>query len=213
MSQAQSYVISYLGLRKAIGTIGVLFPFILIFGNMIATQQFSVEESISDYYHTGMRDIFVACLCAMGVFLFSYRGHERKDDIAGDLAAIFAIGVALVPVTPRGSVDSFDIILGYLHVLLALSYFIILIYFCLVLFKKSAPNVTPTPQKLLRNRVYTLCGYAIIVSIVLMAIAFVLVRTQPALREIKPILWLEVVAICAFGISWFVKGEGMIKDL
>ena len=39
-------------------------------------------ESISSYYHSVMRDIFVGSLCAVGTFLISYRGYDKRDNRA-----------------------------------------------------------------------------------------------------------------------------------
>src|SRR5712671_5197551 len=91
-----SLVISYLALRKAVGIIGIALPFVLAFGKILLDGP-GIQSSVSAYYYTGMRDVFVGSLCAIAVFLMSYRGYERKDDIAGDLACVFALGVALLP--------------------------------------------------------------------------------------------------------------------
>ena len=94
-----SLVLSYLGLRKAIGIIGISLPFVLAIGKIIFDDP-GIQPSISDYYYTIMGDVFVGSLCAMGVFLLSYRGYDKQDNIAGNLACVFAIGVALFPTTP-----------------------------------------------------------------------------------------------------------------
>ena len=69
-------VLSYLRVRQALGILGMVFPVLLIAGGLIA--QHGVAPSVSDYYHTTMRDIFVGCLFAIGVFLISYKGYRRK---------------------------------------------------------------------------------------------------------------------------------------
>lgn len=51
--------------------------------------------------YTGMRDVFVGALCAIAVFLRSYRGYDRRDHIAGNLACVFAAGDDRVPVAHR----------------------------------------------------------------------------------------------------------------
>ncbi len=70
-------VISYLGLRKAIGILGVALPFVLPFGQIFlhalgiqsSLHTPVIENSVSYYYHTDMRNIFVGSMCAIGVFL------------------------------------------------------------------------------------------------------------------------------------------------
>ena len=56
---------SYLALRKAVGWIGILLPFILMFGVFLIFKGEIIQESISHYYHTGMGDVFVGALCAV----------------------------------------------------------------------------------------------------------------------------------------------------
>src|SRR5262245_5003850 len=92
-------VLSYLSLRKAIGLLGACLPFVLAIGLFVLDGK-GLQGSISGYYHTEMRDVFVGILCAIGVFLLSYRGYESEDRIAGNLACAFAIGTALFPTTP-----------------------------------------------------------------------------------------------------------------
>ena len=67
-----SLVLSYLGLRKAVGIIGTALPFVLAFGKILLEGP-GIQNSISSYYHTGMRDVFVGSLCAIAGFLMSRR--------------------------------------------------------------------------------------------------------------------------------------------
>ena len=98
-------VLAYLTLRRVVGALGVLLPPILFFGALILSST-GLQESISHYYGTVMRGVFVGVLFAIGVFLYSYIGYEPSDDkkrfepsdnIAGNLACFFALGVALFP--------------------------------------------------------------------------------------------------------------------
>ena len=100
-SQNMSLVFSYLELRKAIGILGMVLPFVVSLGAWLFFQE-GIQRSISAYYHTGMRDVFVGTLFAIGFFLLSYKGYERSDAIAGDLGCLFAVGVALFPTAPEG---------------------------------------------------------------------------------------------------------------
>ena len=64
---------SYIALRQAVGWIGALLPFVMMFGVVLIFDGQFTERSISYYYHTGMRDVFVGALCAIGLFLFFLR--------------------------------------------------------------------------------------------------------------------------------------------
>ncbi len=207
-----SLVFSYLALRKAIGILGIAFPFVLSLGALILFQT-GIQSSISSYYHTGMRDVFVGTLCVIGFFLLSYKGYERSDDIAGDLACVFAVGVALFPIAPDGAAASGAYLIGYVHLACAALFFLTLIYFSLFLFTKTAPHTLPSRRKLQRNTIYKGCGYTMASCILLIAIYSFLPGTMASLLEAyKPVYWLEALAVLAFGISWFTKGQAILKD-
>lgn len=202
-------VISYLTLRKVIGILGVLFPFVLALGAAIVFHD-GLARSLSHYYYSGMRDVFVGTLCAIGLFLLSYKGYTREDDRAGDLGCVFAVGVALFPThaTPEDHG-----IVGYIHLIFATLFFLTLIYFSLVLFTKTSPIVAMTVQKNLRNKIYKACGYTMAICIILIAIyKFLPSAAASRLESLKPVLLLEAIAILAFGISWLVKGGSLLAD-
>ena len=51
------------------------------------------------------------------------------------------------------------------------------------------------------------------ICILLIAIYSFLPGTMASLLEAyKPVYWLEALAVFAFGISWFTKGEAILKD-
>jgi hypothetical protein len=54
-------VIPYLTLRRTVGILGIALPFVLILGGWIVFKT-SLQGSLSAYYHTGMRDVFVGIL-------------------------------------------------------------------------------------------------------------------------------------------------------
>ena len=204
-------VVSYLMLRKAVGCLGMVLPFVLAIGGGLIFKS-GIQETVSDYYHTGMGDVFVGTLCAMGVFLFSYKGYGKKDNLAGNIAAVCVIGTALFPTTPVDA-TALSSFVGKLHVVFATLYFATLAYFSLFLFTKSDPAKPPTPRKMQRNRVYRICGYLIVWALIAIALLAVLPDDwTAALEGLNPIFWLESVAVIAFGVSWFVKGEGILED-
>jgi hypothetical protein len=203
------FVISYLTLRKAVGIIGIALPFVLVFGKILVFDSPGIETSISAYYYTGMRNVLVGSLCAIAVFMISYHGPERADDLSGDLACLFALGVALFPVAPEANATPQQDVIGGVHYFFAACLFLTLAYFCLVLFRKKAPQ--PTLQKLQRNKVYAVCGGIILACIVLIIAAGLLPVDSPV-RRLSPKFWLESIAVVAFGVSWLTKGEAILKD-
>jgi hypothetical protein len=203
-------VLSYLGLRKAVGIIGFALPFVLAFGKILL-QGPGRQSSISGYYYTDMRDVFVGSLCAIGIFLMSCRGYDSRDEIAGRLACLFAIGVALFPTTPYMSATPRDRIIGVVHLSFAALLFLTLAYFSLALFTKTVPDKAPTRRKLQRNIVYRVCGYTILASVLSVAVVE-LTPVKALVERLTPVFWLESLAIVAFGVSWLTKGETILKD-
>lgn len=209
-------VVHYLTLRKTVGLIGIAFPILLVLGSVIAGDCNEIQSSISEYYHTTMRDIFVGTLCIVAFFLFAYKGYEKKDRVAGYLGCFFALGIAFFPTGPQLPPTSCAIapvtlnpLISVLHYLFAISFFFTLSYYCLCLFPKSNGNLTP--EKKQRNKLYRICGYIMLVCNTLLIIYFLFFQGS-FLSWYKPIFFLEGIALWAFGLSWLVKGETLLKD-
>jgi hypothetical protein len=196
-------VISYLTLRRAIGIMGILFPVLLATLCLWLGECTALEDSISDYYATDVRDVFVGVLFAIAWFLFSYKGYSKTDDVVGNLACVFALGVALFPT------NSDSAAIRILHIVCATALFLALAWFSLVLFRKKGE--APTDQKLRRNHVYAICGAVMLGCIALIAI-YTGFLSHTAVAKLKPVFWLETLALWAFGFSWLTKGEVLWRD-
>ena len=202
-------------------------PFALALGGMLL-YQLETQDSISGYYHTGMRDVLVGTLCAIGVFLWGYKGFDWRDNRASDIAGFSAIGVALFPTSPPNP-SSIEKFIGGIHLVFAASFFITLALISLFLYtivsakvngcssdvigpiQLSDPNKPSTPRKLQRNVIYRISGCVILLAIGLIALIGVLPEFLTSwLETLDPVFWLESIAIFAFGVSWFVKGEGIL---
>ena len=193
-------IVSYLTLRKVVGALGMALPVVVaVWGLALGSP---LLPSISDYYTLETRDAFVGILFTVAWFMFTYHGPDRKDNIAGNGACLFALGVALFP-------DSGTKLDQAVHYGSAAALFLVLAYFSLCLFTLSGPE--PTAAKRRRNRVYRVCGVAMLVSIALIGVYKLLLAGGP-LDRFKPVFWLEAAALWAFGISWAVKGEAILRD-
>jgi hypothetical protein len=192
---------SYLALRKSIGWIGILLPLVLTTGAYILFEDPVIQASISHYYHTEMGDVFVGALCAVALFLFFYVGHDLYDNTVATIAGTFALGVAWFPVTNHGEATGS----GIIHLISAASLFLILAYFSYFIFTKGSDN--PTPEKLIRNKIYRRCGIIIAACIV-----GILVYKIASDAESSFVFWAETVALVTFGFSWLTKGEAIYAD-
>lgn len=215
-----SLVISYLTLRRTLGVLGISLPFILAVGGLIVFG-IGLQTSISDYYHTGMGDVFVGIIVAIGLFLASYTGYPKtghndppiSDNAAGNIASVCAVGLALFPTTPDIAATAQDKTIGLIHLIFSAIFFLALAYFSYFLFTRTDPTRKPTDRKLRRNRVYRVCGVVILAALVLIVVEWVLPEaTRQALSPYKPVFWLESLAVVAFGASWLVKGKTLWRD-
>jgi hypothetical protein len=211
-------LISYLTLRKAIGILGIGFPVVLVVGSVTCGHCLEIQSSISAYYHTNMRNIFVGILCAIAFFLFAYKGYENADAVAGNLGCIFALGVVFFPTSITDPLTSclpvtIDTgILSNIHFASATGLFLILSYFSIFLFTRKGNN--PTKMKLKRNKLYHICGYIMLGCIALIAV-YSICRSRDGctgLLKYKPTFFLESIALWAFGISWLTKGKAILTD-
>jgi hypothetical protein len=206
---ADARLISYLTLRKFIGLIGILLPFALVIINMLLVRKAVMQGSMSGYYYTDVRGVLVGSLCAIGVFLFAYRGYGGWDDALTDAAGLFAIGVALFPTAPvNPSARARDI--GYVHLTCAGLLFAVLAVIALWQFTKTEPGTERTAQKKSRDLVYRICGIVIAVCLVLVPIESLVIGAP--IQRFRPLFWLEAVAVVAFGVAWLVKGQAVLKD-
>jgi hypothetical protein len=71
------YRLSNLLTRAVVGAIGFVLPFIfIIWESFVLKGGVQVRGSLSAYYHTSARDIFVAALCVVGFFLATYMSGQ-----------------------------------------------------------------------------------------------------------------------------------------
>lgn len=225
-------VISYYRVRQTLGYLGFVLPVLLILGGLLSLG--AVEPSISDYYHTILRDVFVGVICAIGVFLIAYPGHQAEtgqllsDDRMTSLAGVAALGVAFFPNEQRlqganlggaslqsGSLQSaslespLQLLLGHQaaaigHYLSALIFLTLLGVMCLRRFAKSA--------KPGRRRIYQTCGWTILVMTFCVLVASWFKVRGPAgpqgfVNGYLLVLWFEAIAVWAFSVAWLTKGR------
>ncbi|HMP99575.1 MAG TPA: hypothetical protein PKC24_07310, partial [Cyclobacteriaceae bacterium] len=159
-------LISFNATRKAVGWLGILLPLALLTGSFLFGDCCKLQPSISHYYYTNMREVFVGVLCAVSLFLFTYKGHNAWDSISANLAGLFALGVAIFPTDIADYACQEDVQAVFaiaanntLHYISAASLFITLACISLFLFTKSnKPKSEWSKQKIRRNLVYKLCG-------------------------------------------------------
>ncbi len=211
-------IISYLTIRKVVGFIGIGIPVVLPLGNLVKDGCHTILSSISAYYHTGVHDLFVGLLFAIALFLFAYRGYDKKDVVAGNLGALLAVCIAFFPTSIEQTVSGCipekinTGISNTMHFIAAGGFFLVLAYFSLILFTRD--DGRPTEMKLKRNVVYRACGIIMLSCILIIGGKSILDHFRPEnlLQRLHGTFWLESLALWAFGISWITKGKTLLTD-
>ena len=196
-----SELVSYATLRRVVGLLGVALPVVVAIVGFVVMGWWRFEPTISDYYAIdSARNAFVGILFTIAWFLFTYRGFDWRDRTTGVVACVFALCVALVPCTVPA--------VAIYHYLAAAGLFIALAIFAL-LFRQSRGLMTPEKQT--RNGIYLACAIVMIVCIA--AIGLFKASLDGTLWIGIPAVYaLETLALWAFGVSWFIKGETLFKD-
>jgi hypothetical protein len=223
-------VISYLCLRQIVGWIGTLLPIVLLVGLAISSTQ-SRPDSMSGYYYTDMRNVFVGALCALGAFLGAYDGYDRVDRWITDLAGLGAIGVAFCPTKPAvANLSTGQQAVGDVHVFFAVTTFTLLGLMALRFAKggKTPPgqdwmgrirnglgfgaNPDDEPERYKgENLIYRASGITILSCVMLAVLSNLL---PASVNAHWPLLFVfEAVAVFSFGVSWFVKGRTMGRQV
>lgn len=196
---------SQLDLRKSIGVMGMLLAFVVVIGGFLSG---GLLNSISNYYYSNMQDVFVGVLMITGAFLLTYRGYDIVDRVFAIIAGIAAIAVVVFPmgigIDGVGTLMLSGGLSNALHFISAGTMFLSLAYISYFQFTKSGGELTTS--KIKRNRVYRTSGIIIFSSFVVVALTAI-ISTGPL------VLILEAVMLIAFGASWLVKGEAILKDV
>lgn len=205
-----SYVRSYIFTRYAIGALGVALPPALVFLEpLLFNGQPFLRGSLSAYYYSGMRELFVGALWAIGVFLFVYKLPDFTwESLLSTLAGAAAVVVALFPTGRPGSgvdLTPLQLRLGEsvvegVHYGAAVA-FIGLLAPITYLFgreegRTDRPNRPPRPAW---KTFHWLCAGLILVGAGLAIFAGITGGPD------KGLLFAEWLAIWAFGASWLMR--------
>lgn len=192
-TRKEQQLVSYLYLRMLIGACGIaLVASCLVYAFILGH---GMQDSVSDFYYTGVRDIFVGVLFVLGFFLLSYKGYDRIDSRFANAGFFFALGVALFPC--KGPMAS-------IHFISAVLLFSVFIFFSLKLFPLGA-----TAKKNLHDvniKIYKTAGLIMIGCLLSISITYL-----PPLQEFRLVynttFWLEAIALICFAVSWLTKGK------
>lgn len=234
----------YMVLRNAIGLIAVALPFAVYLGNWIIFSHHRVAclppvgnqlpDSLSGYYYSHMRNVFVGAMCAAGVFLIFYRGDDRLERVVTNIAGVFAVGIAMFPTSPPhvspgcGPVPAMVPqpaphagIIAWVHtgclVGLMASIAFMAVRFAREHTEEQKSKMVAEDQEVERDtrlkgrnkKLYYGC-------IAAMLAAFIFAGVQQLFKghlkaQAPWLFYAEMVAFLAFGVAWFVKGRAIVQ--
>lgn len=223
------YAKSYLLIRIVVGLIGVLLPAIFIIGEAFFLRGgVHLRGSLSAYYHSSMRDMFVAGLSVVGILLATYMAGQRDtyDFWFSLVAGVAVLGVVAFPTTrpglagdaPRCGTDPMpngcspfqqqfgEELTGRIHAVCA-AIFILSLAVIAFLFAYREKKWKGSAGVALVQRI---CGFVIILSAAGAAIGELL---DLSLGELTPLYVGEVASVWAFGVSWLLAGRDIMRRL
>jgi len=209
---------SYFLMRMLVGVLGLALPVVLLLGDLFFLRDsFSVRGSLSAYYHSGMRDIFVGILAVVGILLITYKITERnRDNILSMIAGVSAMGVALFPTGIPSGVDAAltplqdrlgEGVTEFIHFSFAAAFILCLGLMCYDFARRERLR----PQKRAGHDAHQSpefwYGFHLSMAVLIgLAAAFIVLTQALGVFDNHSILIGEIVVTVAFGLSWLFKG-------
>jgi hypothetical protein len=195
---------TYFTLRSGIAILGFALPILLPVGAKIA-RDVPLQPSLSAYYFAGagaMRNEFVGILVTVGAFLYLYKGFSRSENVALNLAGIFAVCIALVPMPWNCGTTCSPV---SVHGTAAVLFFLCIAYVCLFRAMDTL-SLLDDPQRVARyKRSYRILGASMVISPVAALLVNALLQRRG--EESLGVFFIEGFAVWVFAAYWSVKSR------
>lgn len=209
---------SYLLMRVVIGLLGLALPVVLIVGDALFLDgKISARGSLSAYYHSGMRDVFVGVLVVAGLFLITYKIFRRSlDNTLSMVAGIAAIVVAWFPTGIPSDVTAMltplqdrlgEEVVETIHFVAAAVFIALLAvisYFFAVREGRRSQHRAGADAR--RSPAFWRRFHLTAAALIVLAILFIGVTKLFGVFDKHSLLIGETAAVWAFGASWLAKG-------
>jgi hypothetical protein len=201
------YLRSWLTTRLVVGLLGLALPVLVIGGDLLLPGGPSLRNSLSAYYYSGLRDVFVGVMCVIGVYLLTYKISERDwDNWLSVVAGVSAVVIALFPTLPEAGdpLSPWQVRLGvtltgYLHFTAAGVFTVALALVSLRFGHRDAGYGKPRFAT-----THRICGAIMLAA--LLALGALKAAGVDELAGVPVLLLAELVSTLAFGVSWLLKG-------
>jgi hypothetical protein len=221
---------SYFFLRMGMALIALALPPGLWLGGKLWMDT-DIQNSMSSYYHTEMRDVFVGCLCAVGFYLLLYKGFSPKEDRALDVAGVMAVGIALFPMSDielrqcaplcgkecmalSSILDrTFQPLMdSRLHGVFAGAFFLLIAYVCIWCSRDTVRLIRDEKERKLFLGIYKVLGILMIALPGLVLVRWLIGLGPTDLCRNPTVYWAEFVAVWVFGLFWIVKSAELHRS-
>ncbi len=212
--KTRALVVSYITIRRAIGVCGFLLPIFLGLGGLLIGVP--IQDNMSSYYHSPLRDLFVGTMCSIGIFLLCYRGHDWVESWTANAGCVAALSVALCPLDAGSDPLVQKSIVGYAHTLAGGLFFLTLAFYSLFHFPRyNASYSDGEPHTWERNFIYRTSGLVILFSLLGMGVYLFLLPTlwKQWLNLWNFLFWMEWIAVWSFASAWLTKGRVIFAEL
>jgi hypothetical protein len=219
------YVRSYLMLRLVIGGLMLaLPPLLIVIVDVFEGKNPATRGSMSAYYYTGARDLFVGVLCVVGVFLIGYKLRSRRESgafgkesrvttFSGAAAVVVAFfptdrPADSIPLVPIQNFFSEDFV-KWVHYSAAASFILSLAYISFYFAHAEGPASTK-PKGLAKQQSLSAAQWQLFHNamglIVVVAVVGCGIFKFTSLPDQYALFVAEWMAVWAFGFSWVAKG-------
>lgn len=192
---------TYFGLRWGMVAIAFAFPIVIAAGGYFVFNS-GLLGSLSAYYYTGMRDLFVGLLVAIGVCLYLYQGFSKSENRALNLAGIFVVGVAMIP-TEASCGDNCTPVTT--HRVVALLFFLCIAYVAIFKGPETLSLISDEATRKKYRRTYKTLGTIMIISPAVALISSLALEFSTGKKLV--VVFAEWLAVWIFAAYWFFKSR------
>lgn len=201
-----------MGLKKEhkifliVGTMAIIFPVVLVFGERIIFNSGKRFLSISDYYHSQFRYVYLGFIAITSVLISQIKSFENPGKNVARWAGIFELIAIFFPTIDKNStvinaVSGFSIYSNIIHNLFASLFFILITYinfhFFRIPFKKAKKPILPGT--------FIFISTIMLVSMILVASDYFFHDLLPQnLRHWPFKIIFEWIWLWSMGISWLI---------
>jgi hypothetical protein len=231
------YAVPYFKIRIWVGILGLALPTTLFLLDWaLLNNGLLFRGSLSAYYYSGARDVFVGVLTITGFMLIIYMAGQRsgprwRESRLSTIAGVAGLFVALFPKKRPGLEDTSvlcgpdadpvpegctrlqqvlgEMLVAWIHFVAAGLFILALAAICLFVFAKREKAVGDTRERNeARLWIYRVSGYAIVAAVLWIPVGGWL-GFEPF--GWTPLLVGEVVSVYAFAISWIVIAYDLLR--